>query len=328
MKKYHHLNQTQRYQIEALLGQSIKPEAIAQQLGCHVDTIKREIRRSVGADGQYRADKAQADSDKRKASSRNARCIVLEVWQQVEQHLSLQLSPQQVAGRLVKQLGMQVSHESIYLHIYEQAAVHSRSIAQLRCAAKKRKKRCKASAAQRNQRGAIQNRVGIEERPAVVDDKSRIGDWEGDTMVGGRRLGGLVTMVERKSRYTLARVLQRRCALPTSCAIQEMLEPHKARCHTITLDNGSEFALHLDFGATLGAQVYFAKPHSPWQRGLNENTNGLLRQYFPKGSCLLSVTQQQVQQAVNRLNHRPRKCLGWRTPHEVFFDLPMIKLTL
>ncbi len=328
MKKYHHLNQTQRYQIEALLGQSIQPQAIALQLGCHVDTIKREIKRSMGADGQYCAKRAQAGSAVRKVASRNARCISPEVWHQVEQHLGLQLSPSQVAGRLDKQLGMQISHESIYLHIYEQADAHGRSIAQLRCSRKKRKRRCKASAAQRNQRGAIQNRVGIEERPAIVDDKSRIGDWEGDTMVGGRRLGGLVTMVERLSRYTLARILPRRCALPTSVAIQEMLGPHEARCHTITLDNGSEFALHLDFGATLGAQVYFAKPHSPWQRGLNENTNGLLRQYFPKGSCLLSVTHQQVQQAVDRLNHRPRKCLGWRTPHEVFFDLPMVKLTL
>lgn len=328
MKQYHHLNQAQRYQIEALLGQSIKPKAIALQLGRHVDTIQREIKRSTGADGIYRACQAQTLSDTRKAACRNARQISPEVWHQVEQHLSLQLSPQQVCGRLDKQLGMQVSHESIYLHIYEQAQSFGRSIAQLRCSRKKRKKRCKASAAQRNQRGAIQNRVSIEQRPAIVDDKSRVGDWEGDTMVGGRRLGGLVTMVERLSRYTLARVLPRRCALPTCRAIEEMLGPHKERCHTITLDNGSEFALHLDFGATLGARVYFAKPHSPWQRGLNENTNGLLRQYFPKGSCLLSVTEQQVQQAVDRLNHRPRKCLGWRTPHEVFFDLPMVKLTL
>jgi transposase, IS30 family len=328
MTKYHHLNRVQRYQIEALLGQSIKPEAIARQLSCNADTIKREIKRSIGADGLYRAEFAQASSDRRKVASRNARQITPEVWCQVEQHLALQLSPAQVAGRLSEQLKMRVCHESIYLHIYEQQQTHGRSIAHLRCSRKKRKKRCKASAAQRNQRGAIQNRVGIEERPAVVQEKCRIGDWEGDTMVGSRHLGGLLTMVDRFSRYTLAKALPRRCALPTCQAISEMLGPHKERCHTITLDNGSEFALHLDFGASLGAQVYFAKPHSPWQRGLNENTNGLLRQYFPKGSCMREITDQQVQHAVNRLNHRPRKCLGWRTPHEVFFNLPMIKLTL
>jgi transposase, IS30 family len=328
MTQYHHLNQTQRYQIEALLGQCIQPQAIAKQLGCHVDTIKREIRRSIGTDGVYRADSAQASSDKRKAASRNARQIPHQVWQQVEQHLSLELSPAQVCGRLSEQLGMHVSHESIYLYIYKQARDQGRSMAHLRCNRKKRQKRCKVDAAQRNQRGAIKNRVSIEQRPAVVQDKCRIGDWEGDTVVGSRHLGGLVTMVERLSRYALARALPRRCAQPTSEAIREMLGPHAQRCHTITLDNGSEFALHQEFGAALGASVYFAKPHSPWQRGLNENTNGLLRQYFPKGSCMREITEQQVQHAVDRLNHRPRKCLGWRTPHEVFFDLPMIKLTL
>ncbi len=328
MSKYHHLNQAQRYQIEALLGQSIKPQAISQQLGCHVDTIKREIQRSVGADGLYRADSAQTSSDIRQAASRNARQITHHVWQQVEQHLRLELSPEQVSGRLAEQLAIQVSHESIYLYIYAQSRDQGRSIAHLHCHRKKRKKRCKIDAAQRNQRGAIKNRTDIEQRPAVVEDKVRIGDWEGDTMVGAKHLGGLVTMVDRLSRYTLARALIRRCALPTSQAICEMLGPHAQRCHTITLDNGSEFALHQEFGAALGASVYFARPHSPWQRGLNENTNGLLRQYFPKGSCMREITEQQVQHAVDRLNHRPRKCLGWRTPHEVFFDLPMIKLTL
>jgi transposase, IS30 family len=328
MAKFHHLNQKQRYQIEALLGQSIPPQAIAQQLGCHVDTIKREIRRSLGCDGVYRADSAQASSDVRKAACRNARQIAPEVWQQVEQHLSLELSPEQTSGRLLAQLAIRISHESIYLYIYNQARDQGRSIAHLRCRSTRRKKRCKVDTAQRNQRGAIKNRVSIEQRPSVVQDKVRIGDWEGDTMVGAKRLGGLITMVERVSRYTLARSTARRCAAPTSQAIIEMLRPHERRCHTITLDNGSEFALHQEFGAALGASVYFAKPHSPWQRGLNENTNGLLRQYFPKGYCMQTLTQQQVQHALDRLNHRPRKCLGYRTPHEVFFGLPMIKLTL
>jgi IS30 family transposase len=135
-------------------------------------------------------------------------------------------------------------------------------------------------------------------------------------------------MVERKTRYTLACALPRRCAGSTSQAIIEMLKSRATRCLTITLDSGSEFALHQEFGAALGEDIYFAKPHSPWQRGHNENTNGLLGQYFPNGSCLVSITAQQVQHAVDRLNHRPRKCLGWRTPHEVYFDLTMSKLTL
>jgi transposase, IS30 family len=328
MSKFHHLSQAQRYQLEALLGQTIPIKAIASQLQCHPDTIRREIARGSMAGGGYDAKHAQQLSDRRKAGSRNAKQIPPQVWQQVDAHLALELSPEQVCGRLHAQCGVSVSHESIYLRIYSQAQLHGRSIAALRCSRKKRKKRHVPEAAQRNQRGAIQNRVGIEQRPAVVDAKARIGDWEGDTIVGSRHAGGLVTLVERKSLYTLAHPVARRCAQPTSLAIQEMLGPHQERCHTITLDNGSEFALHQEFGAALKADIYFAKPHSPWQRGLNENTNGLYRQYFPKGSCMRSITQLQVQHAVNRLNHRPRKCLGWRTPHEVFFDLPMTGLTL
>ena len=328
MNKFQHLSQAERYQLQALLGQSIAIAAIALQLRRHVDTIKREIVRAGLVDGCYSADRAHASSLSRKASSRNAKKISHEVWRQVDEHLSLELSPQQVSCRLAVQLGVKVSHESIYLHIYEQARQHGRNLAQLRCSRKRRKKRAHPAAAQRNQRGAIQNRVAIELRPSVVADKSRVGDWEGDTVVGRMQVGGIVTMVERKTRYTLAKALHRRCAGPTSKAICEMLGPHAHRCHTITLDNGSEFALHQEFAAALGADVYFAKPHSPWQRGLNENTNGLLRQYFPKGSCMRDLSPEAVQHAVDRLNHRPRKCLGWRTPHEALFDLPMSKLTL
>lgn len=328
MSKYQHLSQNERYQLQALLGQRIHPEVIACQLGRHRSTIEREIARGRHADGHYCAESAQARSVQRKLSSRNAKTISAQTWQQVYEHLGLDLSPQQVSGRLKAEQGIQISHESIYLHIYDQAHEHGRQIAQLRCSRKRRKKRCVPTAAQRNQRGAIQNRVGIEQRPAVVDEKNRIGDWEGDTIVGRKHLGGLVTLVERLSRYTLARPFTKRCAVPIGEAICEMLHPYAQRCHTITLDNGSEFALHQQFGAALGAQIYFAKPHSPWQRGLNENTNGLLRQYFPKGSCMQELTMEQVQHAVNRLNHRPKKCLGWRTPHEAFFNLPMTKLTL
>ena len=122
--------------------------------------------------------------------------------------------------------------------------------------------------------------------------------------------------------------MQRRCAEPVERAIVQMLTPHQERCYIITLDNGSEFANRLASAKALQASVYFAKPHHPWQRGLNENTNGLLRHYFAKGSNLLRVTPEEVQHATQRLNHRPRKCLGWRTPHEVFYELPMTALTL
>jgi IS30 family transposase len=328
MNKLNHLGLNERYQLEALLKQSVSIKAIAGCLQRHADTIKREIARGSLADGLYDAQHAQTLSDKRKVASRNARRIPSELWQQVQQLLALGLSPAQVSGRLESQFGLQVSHESIYLHIYGQIRLQGRVIAQLRCRHKKRRPRHAPQAAQRKQRGAIQHRVGIEQRPCIVDAKTRIGDWEGDTIVGRHHEGGLVTLVERKSMYTLARPVATRRATLTSEAIQQMLMPHIQRCHTITLDNGSEFALHQEFGAALKADIFFADPHSPWQRGLNENTNGLYRQYFPKGCCMRWLQTEQVQYAVNCLNHRPRKSLGWRTPHEVFFDLPMSKLTL
>lgn len=328
MTKYQHLSLIERYQLQALLGQAIDPKDIARQLGRHRSTIEREIARGIQADGLYCAQSAQALSDQRKLACRNAKTIASETWKEVDAYLSLHLSAQQVSCRLRAELAVEVSHESVYLYIYRQLHAHGRQIAELRCSRKRRKKRCTPTAAQRNQRGAIHNRISIEQRPAVVDEKSRIGDWEGDTIVGRKHLGGLVTLVDRVSRYTLAYPVTKRCALPVCHAICEMLGPYAERCHTITLDNGSEFALHQQFAAALGTEVYFAKPHSPWQRGLNENTNGLLRQYFPKGSSMHELSMEQVQYAVDRLNHRPRKCLGWRTPHEVFFNLPMTRLTL
>lgn len=323
MTHYRHLNQNERYQIQALATAGVPTASIAKQLTRHVDTVKRELARGSPPGGAYCAELAQALSLKRKACSRNARRIDQDSWSLVWKHLDLGLSPQQVAQRLKEQKLACVSHECIYQKLYASAQLP----AQLRCQRKKRRARATAKRSN-SRRGAIRDRVGIEERPPIVEQKTRIGDWEGDTVVGKQHLGGLVTLVDRVSRYTLVGLVQRRCAQPVEDAIVQMLTPHQHRCHTITLDNGSEFANHLAFAKALQVRVYFAKPHHPWQRGLNENTNGLLRHYFPKGSSLLKVTCEEVQHAADRLNHRPRKCLNWRTPHEVFYDLPMTALTL
>lgn len=323
MTHYRHLNQNERYQIEALVTAQVEVSSIAKQLARHIDTIKRELVRGSQPDGSYCAELAHELSQKRKTGSRNARRIDQACWALVWEHLDLGLSPQQVAGRLKEQNTARVSHECIYQKLYASAQLPT----QLRCQRKKRRARATAKRSN-SRRGAIRDRVGIEHRAAIVEQKTRIGDWEGDTVVGKQHLGGLVTLVDRMSRYTLVGLVQRRCAHSVESAIVQMLTPHQERCHTITLDNGSEFANHLAFAKELQTSVYFAKPHHPWQRGLNENTNGLLRHYFPKGSNLHKVTTEQVQHAAERLNHRPRKCLGWRTPHEVFYDLPMTALTL
>ena len=189
------------------------------------------------------------------------------------------------------------------------------------------KPRRKHYASGQERRGTIKSRVGIDERPAIMEQKSRIGDWEGDTVIGKSHRGALVTLAERKSRYILAAQVPDKYASGVTAAITRLLRPHKGKCYTVTFDNGEESAEHETIAAELDADVYFAHPYHSWERGLNENSNGLLRQYFPKGMELVEVTQEQVQWAVgsgqwavDRLNHRPRKVLGFRTPFEVFFE--------
>ena len=194
----------------------------------------------------------------------------------------------------------------------------------LRC----QKERRKRYACGRERRGVLKNRISIEQRPAVVEARSRIGDWEGDTVIGKGHQGVLVTLVERKSRYTLARQLDSRHSAKVTPAIIELLKPHQASCKTLTFDNGKEFAEHEFIAQCLNANVYFAHPYCSWERALNENHNGLLRQFFPKKTNFLKVNQDEVNEAVYRLNHRPRKCLQYRTPHEVFYRLKMTPLKL
>lgn len=156
----------------------------------------------------------------------------------------------------------------------------------------------------------------------VYADK-RIGDWEGDTVIGKNHRGGLVTLAERKSRYVLAGHIRSKHADGVTAITTRLLTPFKDKCHTITFDNGKEFAEHERIAAELQTSIYFAHPYHSWERGLNENSNGLLRQYFPKSMELTDITEEQVQRAVEQLNHRPRKVLGFRSPHEVFFGVEM-----
>ena len=153
-----------------------------------------------------------------------------------------------------------------------------------------------------------------------------MGDWEGDTIIGKDHQGVLVTLVERVSRFTLAHQLDSKHAAYVGAAMVNLLMAHRQHCHTITLDNGLEFADQAWIGARLQADIYFAHPYRSWERGLNENTNGLIRQYFPKKTNLKTISQETLQVAIDQLNHRPRKCLGYRTPYEVFYNLETLPL--
>ena len=314
MKHYKQLTREQRYQISGLKKAGLNQSQIAAEVGVHKSTISREFERNKGCRG-WRPRQAQELRDERRKQCVNAQRLSLLEWAEVERLIRLDMSPEQASCRLALECGLRISHETIYMHIYEDKRRGGGLWQHLRC----QKPRRKRYASGQERRGTIKNRIGIDERPGIVDQKSRIGDWEGDTVIGKDHRGALVTLAERKSRYILAAPVPGKHASGVTAAVTRLLHPHKDKCYTMTFDNGKEFAEHEIMAAKLNADVYFAHPYHSWERGLNENSNGLLRQYFPKGMELIEVTQEQVQWAVDRLNHRPRKVLGFRTPFEVFF---------
>jgi len=320
---YKHLTREERYQIHTLKRQGVSLGCIAAELGRHRSTISRELQRNTGRTG-YKPAHAHDRALARQCERRNAQHFSPAQWAHVEALLRLFLSPQQVSGRLRLEKAMCISTESIYQRAYRDKAQGGNLVSYLRC----QKVRRKRYASGQERRGVLANRIGIEQRPAVVDQRSRIGDWEGDTVIGKNHKGVLVTLVERKSRYTLACQLNSRHSAGVTEAVIALLRPHRRRCYTLTFDNGKEFAEHAFIAQCLKARVYFAHPYCSWERGLNENHNGLLRQYFPKKTSFLKVSQHEVNDAVYLLNHRPRKCLGYRTPHEVFYGLKMQPITL
>lgn len=303
---YTHLSETERYQIKTLLNHEISVAGIARELARSESTIRREIARNSGGRG-YRPKQAQRLCVERSHNSRNARRIEQATWMQVEALLAEQLSPEQICSRVSG-----VSVEAIYQYIYEEPTGWLK--ANLRC----QKQRRKRYAGARSRRGQIPNRRGIEQRPASVADKREFGHWEGDTIIGCGHKMAIVSLVERKSKLTRLLRVSHKTADQVCAAITQMLAPIKVAVNTITTDNGKEFALHERVDAILGCDSFFADPYASWQRGLNENTNGLVRQYIPKSRRLETVSDEELQHIEDRLNNRPRKCLGFKTPNDVF----------
>jgi IS30 family transposase len=318
MKRYTQLNQEQRYQIYGLRKAGWNQTDIATEIGVNKSTISREFRRNQGQRG-WRPKQAQQIRDERRQACVNGKRFSPAEWTEVEQLIRADLSPDQIANRLALEGSLRISPECIYQHVYADKGNGGDLHRHLRC----QKPRRKRYASGQERRGALKNRVGIDERPAIVGERSRIGDWEGDTMIGKHHKGGLVTLTERKSRFTLAGRIRSKHAKGVRTVMTRLLKPHKDNCHTLTLDNGKEFAEHERIADTLEMEIFFADPYCSWERGSNENHNGLLRQYFPKDMELLEITDAQVQQAVDRLNHRPRKVLGYKTPYEILFGVEM-----
>jgi len=310
---YTQLTQEERYQIYILKKAGNEQATIAELLGRDKSTISRELRRNRGLKG-YRPKQAHALALTRRAAKPRPR-IDHENWLRVEALIRRTWSPAQVAGRLRREQGVSISHEWIYQYIYAQKRSGGDLHSFLRCQ-KARRKRYGSY----DRRGIIPNQTSIDARPAIVAVRRRFGDWEGDTVIGKGHRGALVTLVERKSLYTAIRAVRHKSAEATREAVNKALTPHRDRVLTITYDNGREFTDHEGMASDLDAKIYFAHPYASWERGVNENTNGLIRQFFPKDRDLTAVTHEEIEHAMNLLNHRPRKSLGFRTPHEVFFN--------
>jgi IS30 family transposase len=229
----------------------------------------------------------------------------------IKKKLELDWSPEQISGRLELEECF-ISHESIYRYIREDKKSGGTLYKKLRRQGKKYNKRVSGKAG----RGCIPNRVDIENRPAVVEEKSRIGDWEGDTIIGAEHQGAIVSHVDRCSKYTLLAKVPNKTAELVQQASIEQFQSHGFPVLTITYDNGKEFSSHEVISKALNAKCYFAKPYHSWERGLNEHTNGLVRQYLPKKTSFKDVTNEELQSIADKLNHRPRKCLNYLTPFE------------
>lgn len=291
---------------------SVTQTCIAKQIEVHPSTVSRGLRLNCDEQG-YLSQRAHQHAIARRQTSKKYR-ILADTLDFVRMALAADWSPEQISG-VGELIHCPVSHEWIYRHVAQDKAHGGALYRHLRQGHKRYRK------GKNSKRSVIPNPVSIDERPAIVDERSRVGDWEVDTVQGKQGSGAIVSLVERKSRLYLVRYVPNKTASLVADAIIDMLAPYKEYVHTITADNGSEFVEHERVSAVLAAQVYFAHPYCSWERGQNENSNGLLRQYVRKESDLRMVTGEALSAFERRLNARPRKCLGFRQPQVVFDEL-------
>jgi IS30 family transposase len=318
MTTYTQLTREQRYQIKALLDIGHSQSEVAQQLEVNKSTISREVRRNRGQRG-YRPKQAHEMALERRREKAQTR-ICLESWALVEEKIRADWSPEQISGRLKKE-GIAISHEHIYQHIYADQRAGGALWTHLRCQKKRRKRYGK-----HERRGKIPNRKSIEQRPEIVQQRTRFGDWEVDLVLGKDQQGVIVTLTERKSRFTLLRSVSSKQADLVAQAVIALLK-WVVPLESITADNGKEFAAHLEISQALSVDFYFAHPYASWERGTNENTNGLIRQYLPKTRSFKNLSFQEETRIMDHINLRPRKCLDFSSPFEVFFGHQSVALT-
>ena len=333
--QYERLKKDEREEISRSLAQGAKVSEIAEKLGRHRTTIWREIKRNRGKTG-YRAFSASKRAQATATSRRKGKRKLMknhELAAYVIDKLKQKWSPQEISQRLkieyAVDMSMQISHESIYQYIYvlPRGELKRTLIKALRQEHKYRRK-CKTSTKTEETRGKIANMLSIEERPAEVADRSVPGHWEGDLILGKYKRSALGTLVERTTRYTILVPLgDQKDAVSVRKAYAAALQSIPAEIKkTLTYDQGKEMSEHQRFTIDTGIQVYFAHPGAPWERGTNENTNGLIRQYFPKGTDFTAVTVEEIKEVQRSLNDRPRAVLDYLKPDEVINKLVALKV--
>jgi transposase, IS30 family len=312
---YKQLTYEQRCQISVLKKTGNTQQEIADAVGTSQSAISRELKRNTGQRG-YRHKQAQNLCENRRMDAEKSIKMTQEIIDIIKSKLQIKWSPEQISGWLREEKDTLISHETIYQHIQADRKSGGTLFNRLRRKGKAYQRRSKSQAG----RGHIKNRVSIDERPVEVDEKERTGDWEIDLVIGKGHSGALVTIVERKTSFTVSTRINDKTAETVTAATIALLAPFKDAVLTITADNGKEFAYHEKMTEALGAKVYFADPYSSWQRGLNENTNGLLREYWPKKTDFKKVSPKEVESVIVQLNDRPRKKLNYQTPAKLMAE--------
>lgn len=311
-KGYNHVTQDIRSQIFVLKATGNSLRKISKFVCLDTATISREIKRNIGERG-YRYKQADAKAvERRMKASRTPKKLTHSLIARIEQNLLEDWSPEQISGRL-KLENISISHEAIYQHVWNDKRAGGLLYKHLRHCGKKYNKRSANMAG----RGCIPNRVDIAERPPIVEQKIRLGDWEGDTIIGANHKGAIISYVDRCSKFTVLKLVARKTSDLVAQNTIEKLGATNLPVLTITYDNGKEFADHAQIAKSLNASCFFARPYHSWERGLNEHTNGLVRQYLPKKTDFTRISDNAVQDIAEKLNNRPRKALNYKTPMEV-----------
>lgn len=287
---------------------------IARLIGRHRSTIYREVARNRGKDGKYRCSRAQEQTNGRRRRSRRNLHFARSELAVVEHYLRQDWSPEQISGTLAREGRLRISHETIYRHVWRDKKAGGDLHKHLRGRQKLRRKRYGS----RDNRGRLAGKRHITERPISADNRSRYGHWEGDTVMGSGDKHCILTLVERKTGYVVIGKLERRTKEALNHRTIDLIRSQCRPVRTITADNGTEFHGYKEIEGATGAVFYFSTPYHSWERGTNENTNGLIRQYLPKNKSMAHITQTDCDRIARKLNSRPRKRLGFRTPEECY----------